>query len=122
MTRLKIIMIIKMKLITTVLLSRILKIKVMITMLLSRRMLKIKLCDDNSVIVEDDTDESFGTRDSDYHDISNNENIQKFSSVMLSPMKSTICYRSVRDDGCRVVHIISRGGKATGKYKNYLNI
>ena len=55
--------------------------------------------DDNSVIVEDDTDEFFGTGDSDYHDISNNENIQKFSSVMLPPMKSTICYRSVRDHG-----------------------
>ena len=73
--------------------------------------------DDNSVIVEDNADEVFGTRDSDYH-ISNNEIIQKFSSVMLPPMKSTICYRSVRDDGWRIVHIISRGRKATGKCKN----
>ena len=50
--------------------------------------------DNNNVIVEGDTDESFQTRDSHYHDISNNEDIQKFSSVMLPPMKSTIRYRS----------------------------
>ena len=29
--------------------------------------------DDNNVIVEGDTDESFGTKDNHYHDISNNE-------------------------------------------------
>ena len=50
--------------------------------------------DNNNVIVGGDTDESFQTRDNHYHDISNNEDIQKFSSVMLPPMKSTIRYRS----------------------------
>ena len=48
--------------------------------------------DDNNVIVEGDTDEYFGTRDNHYHNISNNENNQKFSSVMFPLMKSTICY------------------------------
>ena len=41
---------------------------------------------------------------------------------MLPPMKSTICYRSFRDNGWRTVDTISRGGKATRKYKNYRNI
>ena len=41
---------------------------------------------------------------------------------MLPPMKSTICNRSFIDGGRRAVDIISRVGKATGKYKNYLNI
>ena len=35
-------------------------------------------------------------------------------------MKSKICYRSVRDDDWRTVNIISRGGKAAGKYKNLI--
>ena len=60
-----------------------------------------------NVIVEGDPDESFGTRDNHYFDISNNENIHRFSSVMLPPMKSTICCRSFRDDGWRTVDIIS---------------
>ena len=68
---------------------------------------------DSNVIAEGDTDESFGTRDNHYNDISNNENIQKFSSFMLPPMKSMICYGSFRDDGWRTVDIISRGRKAT---------
>ena len=46
----------------------------------------------------------------------------KFSPIVLPRMKSTVQYLSDKDDKWKTVDIISRGGKATGKYRNFLNI
>ena len=37
-------------------------------------------------------------------------------------MKSTVQYLSNKDDKWKTVDVIRRGGKATGKYRNFLNI
>ena len=50
------------------------------------------------------------------------ESIVKFSPIVLPRMKSTVQYFSTKDDKWKTVDIISRVGKATGKYRNFLNI
>ena len=50
------------------------------------------------------------------------ESVVKFSAIVLLRMKSTVQYLSNKDDKWKTVDIISQGGKATGKYRNLLNI
>ena len=50
------------------------------------------------------------------------ECIVKFSPIILPRMKSTVQYLSNKDDKRKTVDIISLGGKATGKYRNFINI
>ena len=53
---------------------------------------------------------------------SQGESEVKFSPIVLPRMKSTVQYLSNKDDKWKTVDVISRGGKATGKYRNFLNI
>ena len=53
---------------------------------------------------------------------SQGESVVKFSPIVLPRMKSTVQYLSNKDDKWKTVDVISRGGKATGKYRNFLNI
>ena len=46
----------------------------------------------------------------------------KFPPIVLPRMKSTVQYLSNEDDKWKMVDIFSRGGKATGKYRNFPNI
>ena len=46
----------------------------------------------------------------------------KCSPVVLPHMKPTVKYLPNKDDKWKTVDIISPGGKATGKYRNFLNI
>ena len=47
---------------------------------------------------------------------SQGESVVKFSPIVLPCMKSTVQYLSNKDDKWKTVDVISRGGKATGKY------
>ena len=50
------------------------------------------------------------------------ESIRRFSPIVLPRMKSTVQYLSNKDDKWKTVDILSWGGKATGKYRNFINI
>ena len=47
---------------------------------------------------------------------------QTFSSATLPKMKSTVKFKSAGDGNWKVVKILSRAGKVSGKYKSFLNI
>ena len=53
---------------------------------------------------------------------SQGKSVVKFSPIVLPCMKSTVQYLSNKDDKWKTVDVISRSGKATGKYRNFLNI
>ena len=53
---------------------------------------------------------------------SQGESVVKFSPIVLPPLKSTVQYLSNKDDKWKTVDVISRAGKATEKYRNFLNI
>ena len=69
---------------------------------------------------QEDLNESAGETGSSSE--SQGESVVKFSPIVLPHMKSTVQYLSNKDDKWKTVDVISHDGKATGKYRNFLNI
>ena len=65
-----------------------------------------------------------GMNNQDNTEDSQNTNIRQhvFSPVLLPRLKSTVQYKPKDETSWKTVTILGRGGKATGKYKNFLNV
>ena len=65
-----------------------------------------------------------GMNNQDNTEDSQNTNIRQhvFSPVLLPRLKSTLQYKPKDETSWKTVAILGRGGKATGKYKNFLNV